>query len=211
MSTTLPPGWLCLVFLLVLHSFSVHKIVSEASCATLNYCSGHGKCTVDSKCVCDEGWGAAIDVTNYRSSDCSARTCPAGVSWGDLPATNATGFLSAHRVAECSDRGICDRSTGVCRCDQDFTGKACERTRCPNDCSGHGQCLSMMRLANTTSALPLSAGVKYQYNVRHKTFTSEVFHLLRCEFDKLLVRQPSTSQPGTKIRYMGVYATLLGL
>ena len=32
---------------------------------------------------------------------------------------------------------------------------------CPNDCSGHGRCLSMKQLATMSTALPLSAATTY--------------------------------------------------
>lgn len=43
---------------------------------------------------------------------------------------------------ECSDAGLCDRDTGECRCFDGYDGSACQRSACPNDCSGHGQCRS---------------------------------------------------------------------
>jgi hypothetical protein len=57
-----------------------------------------------------------------------------------------------HRLIECSGRGECDHSTGTCRCDINFGGAACEKLSCPSDgfdddCSGHGRCLPMWRLA----------------------------------------------------------------
>jgi hypothetical protein len=48
---------------------------------------------------------------------------------------------TVHSVAECSGRGAC--SSGVCLCTPGFTGDACQRTTCPNDCSGHGTCQSL--------------------------------------------------------------------
>jgi hypothetical protein len=85
--------------------------------------------------------------------------CPYGTAWADTPIYTDT----AHQSAECSNYGICDRSTGKCQCFNKFSGPACERgnwsvllyilsqlktlrknsfliARCPNDCTGHGIC-----------------------------------------------------------------------
>lgn len=52
-----------------------------------------------------------------------------------------------HPQLECSNRGICDRSTGMCDCFENFEGIACERTICPNDCSMSGVCYTQRQLA----------------------------------------------------------------
>lgn len=49
---------------------------------------------------------------------------------------------TAHQIVECSGRGTCDRMTGQCQCSEGYTGDACQRTVCPNECSGHGICQS---------------------------------------------------------------------
>jgi hypothetical protein len=134
------------------------------SCAALNNCNGHGICTLHSKCDCFEGWGSHSDLTTYRAPDCSARVCPSGASWGDLP--HASG--RAHNEAECSDKGVCNRATGKCKCAPGFEGAACQRLKCPNNCSGHGTCVTMERLAKKRTGMPLSyTTTTYTgYNVR---------------------------------------------
>jgi len=61
---------------------------------------------------------------------------------GDLYTTAADHVRDgeAHFYMECSNRGICDRSTGLCSCFTGYEGSACNRTSCINDCSGHGTC-----------------------------------------------------------------------
>ena len=116
-------------------------------CKMWNKCHGHGACDhCLQKCHCDQGFGMWNDtVTKGRNVDpsCLQMTCPVGKAIVDIP----TSSTKAHAPAECSDRGLCDRKTGLCTCFAPFTGGACERLRCPNDCSGHGQCLSMKELA----------------------------------------------------------------
>lgn len=130
-----------------------------ADCAMHSFCNGHGTCiNSTSTCSCFEGWGASTDITFYRSADCSLRTCPADRAWADVP-SSAT---DAHEVAECSNRGTCDRSTGICKCFPGFTGSACQRNSCPNDCSGHGVCMSMKQLARMSDALPLGPNTFYE-------------------------------------------------
>ena len=50
-------------------------------------------------------------------------------------------------VSECSNRGICDRSTGECICQTGFTGQVCQRMECSNDCSGRGVCMTARQVS----------------------------------------------------------------
>lgn len=104
------------------------------------------------------GFGAATDITNYRAPDCSARSCPADKAWADVPLSDTV----AHQLAECSNRGTCNRGSGECQCFPGFTGSACQRTLCPNDCSGHGVCVSMRQMARMSNALPLGPNTYYE-------------------------------------------------
>ena len=91
----------------------------------------------------------------WTGADCSRRTCPRSTSWtqyGEFepeldgsgnPTGNSLTYRCKHQTeVECSDQGLCDRATGLCECFPGFTGNACQRTACPDDCSGHGTCRS---------------------------------------------------------------------
>jgi hypothetical protein len=57
-----------------------------------------------------------------------------------------TAVDEGHHPMECSNRGSCDRKTGLCKCFPGYDGTACQRTTCPNDCSGHGTCQKVSEL-----------------------------------------------------------------
>ena len=111
-------------------------------------CSGHGTCssTTGGACSCYDGW---LGMT------CSVKQCPLGPAWFDEALTPTV----AHQPAECSNMGICDRSTGTCTCRFGFTGLACEVFDCPRDpfstvpCSGRGRCMSMTNIASELHGL----------------------------------------------------------
>jgi len=96
-------------------------------------CFGHGQClglAGNWKCKCQKGY----------IGDCQMRSCPVGPAWFHEPAINDT----AHDVLmECSNIGVCDRSTGECLCKIGYEGAACERMSCPANngktCSGRGR------------------------------------------------------------------------
>lgn len=104
-------------------------------------CSGQGTCrgppTYD--CICNEG---------FTGGDCNERVCPKGKAWFDRPIDTTD---TAHALVECSNAGECDRTKGDCLCMSGFTGAACNRLLCPNDCSGHGTCYTMEQLAKRAS------------------------------------------------------------
>jgi hypothetical protein len=89
--------------------------------------------------------------------DCFDRICPYGKAWVDISKEVDDG----HNEAECSNMGMCDRLTGTCMCNKEFTGLACSRKSCPMGCSGHGQCHSMSY--HSTQKDP-GRGVVYKYN-----------------------------------------------
>lgn len=101
-----------------------------------NLCSNNGICTLHGTCECHTGW---------TKPDCSQKICPFGTAWVD----QAVGTDKAHNLAECSNMGTCDRETGRCRCEPGFTGEACGRESCPDDCGNVGECQSMHYYAKT--------------------------------------------------------------
>lgn len=163
------------IVLAVLAAF-ISKV--DAECA--NACNGHGKCVGYDMCICNRNWqandcservcmhGLAHVDTPKGDLDMSGDVIapdtkvvidnsfqfPYGTTeqfpqmedsdYGEL--TN-----SAHYYMECSNKGTCDRDTGLCECFDGYDGAACQRASCPgfpNSCSGHGVCKSAKQLAN---------------------------------------------------------------
>jgi len=65
-------------------------------------------------------------------------------AYGLARTDNTKEWNEGHFYQECSNKGICDRTTGQCACFPGFEGEGCRRITCPNSCSGHGQCVNMM-------------------------------------------------------------------
>lgn len=165
-----------LLLSLVFASNSIYFV--SADCYALNFCNGHGACdNATSTCNCYEGWGASTDITFYKAPDCSLRTCPSAKAWADLPSSST----NAHAIMECSNRGTCDRNLGLCNCMHGFQGSACERMSCPNNCSGHGQCLSMQQLARISNALPLSPNTYYEGDEDSTTWDEQKSYGCLCD------------------------------
>jgi len=148
----------------------------EANCP--NKCSGHGTCDpTTSVCTCQNGWGSPTDKGRFKAADCSARMCPFGKAWSDLP----TGADTAHADAECSEMGHCDSMTGKCRCFQGFEGNACQRNSCPNSCYGHGQCVSQKYAAGMSNAVPIGPNLEYGGFEETVTWDEDMIHGCVCD------------------------------
>ena len=116
-----------------------------------NACSGHGTCNIRSLCECYDNFGVGL---SHDSGDCSDRICPYDISWVDKPDVDGL----HHKYSECSSAGICDRATGQCACNAGYEGKACQRTSCPNDCSGNGICAYIDQLGYGASPADYAIG-----------------------------------------------------
>jgi hypothetical protein len=73
--------------------------------------------------------------------------------------------LAHERIVECSDGGFCDRKSGECQCLDYYTGAACERSICPDDCSGNGICISEQKIAYDANAIISGSGGLASYTV----------------------------------------------
>jgi hypothetical protein len=175
------------------------------ACDQLSKCNGHGTCNYcTSTCECFDGYGSLLDVSytganhnNFRL-DCSSRACPVGPaiyslgkflngSSNDVQAYEiSSNYMIYHEKRECSSNGVCNRNTGVCRCNAGYTGEACEKMACAATngvaCSGQGRCLSMSRLARASTALPLSlTSMDYASIKNAKFWDSQLGHMCVCD------------------------------
>lgn len=82
--------------------------------------------------------------------------------WNDGESFDVTDANTAHQMVECSGRGKCDTVTGKCQCLPGYSGEACQRTICPNSCSGHGACQTQLRFA--TEGFPDNANLYNAYD-----------------------------------------------
>lgn len=114
--------------------------IAVANAACPNGCSGRGSCDISDTCHC---YNRKNGEPAWTNADCSGRTCPKDNAWVGYVANSN----DVHPVMECSNMGICDRGTGECACFPNYEGIACERTTCPNGCSGAGICFTQEQLA----------------------------------------------------------------
>lgn len=132
--------------------------LADTDCDSIGGCSGHGECN-ENVCICEDGYGSVNDIAIFKSPKCDQRVCPSGRSWADVPSSPT----EAHRLAECSDAGVCNRDNGQCECFEGYDGDACDHTACIKDCSGHGRCVSLREAAGLANAMPLRCySTKYE-------------------------------------------------
>ncbi|ETV66968.1 hypothetical protein H257_16764 [Aphanomyces astaci] len=170
--------------------------VTIASCPGDVPCSGHGTCSNEPmfKCTCAVGW---------RNGDCSERECPHGLSWFSYPLVNNV----AHRdFAECSNVGLCDRTTALCQCSPPYVGPSCALMACGgsgNECSGHGQCLTLRQLAPLVRSNGVVAGFTFGDDPNNPwTWEAEKIQSCLCDppfygYDCSLVDCPHGDDPNT--------------
>jgi len=133
----------------MIRTFAIAALVGSAMAACPNGCSGNGICGANDKCSCYQNW---------QGPDCSQRTCTYSLAWADT----ADGTNQAHYYAECSNKGVCDRKTGECKCFDGYEGKGCRRSTCPEGCSGHGTCEYIDELAVDFEDRRTGPGASYQ-------------------------------------------------
>lgn len=153
-------------------------IMVAAECPSA--CSGHGVCGAYDACTCFRNWmsndcsericpfGVSHVDTPLGDLDASAGQLtgpgssiivndamyPSGTTEQFPAMKDSRGNVlteSAHYYRECSNKGICDRSSGDCECFEGYDGSACQRASCPTSgngvCSGHGTCNSIQELS----------------------------------------------------------------
>jgi len=164
-----------LIALLVL-SAQLLNIVAECP----NACSAHGKCTAFDMCLCYRNWmsndcservcqfGLAhvdspkgdLDSSSGALSGPSSKVITNSFVYThgtteQFPSmVDSAGNVlenTAHYYMECSNKGLCDRSSGSCECFPGYEGSACQRASCPSGdggmCSGHGTCHTIREIA----------------------------------------------------------------
>merc|ERR1719201_285894 len=155
----------------IMKVITLATIIASAWARCNNDCSGNGICNAGSVCECELNflgndcsdrlclYGKAFidsplgDVNSNGRIDTDQQIQyqysnglvgeQYDTAYGLAREDNKAAWNEARFYRECSNKGICDRSTGQCACFPGFEGEGCRRITCPNSCSGHGQCVNM--------------------------------------------------------------------
>jgi hypothetical protein len=148
----------------------------------------------------------------WTGADCSLRTCPRGVSWADAPWAGASnlGNRAHQQRKECSDGGFCDRKSGECKCLSYYTGAACERSVCPDECNNNGICITLKNIAERAHVIISTAAAgggsgRASYS---KNWDAEAQQGCWCDYgfrgaDCSLIECPSKPDPIVMDPYLG--------
>ena len=101
-----------------------------------------------------------------------AGLCPSGNAWVDHATANNTAHAA---LTECSNMGVCDRATGLCDCRAGFTGEACQRLACQDDCNGRGRCMSMR------DAAAVIDGDRLEFEGVYEGWDADMIHGCLCD------------------------------
>jgi len=99
--------------------------------------------------------GESLTVSTNTGDTFDATTLPFASAYGGSTVTYVEAYArpeEAHHLVECSNRGLCDRNMGTCTCQVGFTGRACQRTKCPSNCNGRGLCMDVADFATSTES-----------------------------------------------------------
>jgi len=123
------------------------KVGSTSTTTALGYDTAVPK---KDTCTCfTENGHDGSKVFAWKGADCSIRVCPHGPAFGVHKRNDLTYGLSSNDHAameECSGVGTCDEVSGKCNCYDGYSGEACQRTVCHNDCSGAGTCKTLAQI-----------------------------------------------------------------
>jgi hypothetical protein len=218
----------------LLIALTLLAVVGFASAECPEACNGHGFCGEYDKCSCWRDWMGNSCAERVCPFDLAYVDLPQGdlnmdgtnddtivtigaqhnANYGyeiwptdganDAWATSWDQAEDGHFYAECSNKGMCDRKSGLCSCFDGFEGTACRRTACPNECSGHGTCESMEEMAGF-------AGVTYTLWDRYKAQVCKCdpgyFGIdcanLHCPYGD----DPLTTNQADEVQWVDVYST----
>lgn len=124
---------------------------------TVNALGYDDRIPMKDSCTCFVHSGfIGASVYQFTGADCSLKTCPHAIAFNgqalasnDVGTTRGSAYHTQHMP--CSNQGACNFKTGTCECFDGYTGEACQRTVCPNDCNGVGMCTELWQIVEDVS------------------------------------------------------------